>query len=271
VPPGAHECLVQTLKVLGNGQAVHDDEPLNGGRVIHGRSEGHQRGCHAVPGRVGAGMTVQQHHRLPLTAVPHAERHLTEVDTVHLESIEHEPRLPTRSNANRERKSHPAYPPKPRRTSLQLTGKLTLNRNPDTRWWRVPKTGRPGAGAAAVGMADLVACIGDGGGDQGLLDLSDGNWMSGKVRCWHRSQAGGRRSAAGGGPGRVGAGDGPPGAGAAFKGDGQPVGIFVVAPGGGGDAGHVRRVRDEQLLEFCWCHRRSARRVRVPRASGGAP
>jgi hypothetical protein len=43
VPPGAHERLVQPLKVLGNGQSVHHDEPLNGGRVVHGRTEGHQR------------------------------------------------------------------------------------------------------------------------------------------------------------------------------------------------------------------------------------
>jgi hypothetical protein len=34
--------LVQALKVLGNGQAVHDDEPLNGGWIVHGRAEGHQ-------------------------------------------------------------------------------------------------------------------------------------------------------------------------------------------------------------------------------------
>jgi hypothetical protein len=60
VPPGAHECLVQALKVLGNGQAVHDDEPLNGGRVIHGRAEGHQRA------------PVMTHDREPVTAqVPH--------------------------------------------------------------------------------------------------------------------------------------------------------------------------------------------------------
>jgi hypothetical protein len=34
--------------------------------------------------------------------------------------------------------------------------------------------GRVGAGAVAVDMADLVACAGDGGGDQGLLALGDG-------------------------------------------------------------------------------------------------
>ncbi len=43
MPPGAHERLVQALKVLDDRQAVHDDEPLNGVRVIHGGAEGHQR------------------------------------------------------------------------------------------------------------------------------------------------------------------------------------------------------------------------------------
>jgi hypothetical protein len=52
-------------------------------------------------------MTVQQHHRLPLTAVPHPERHLADIDTVQLEAIKHEPHLPTRSSANQARKSHP--------------------------------------------------------------------------------------------------------------------------------------------------------------------
>jgi catalase len=53
-------------------------------------------------------MTVQQHHRFPRTAIPHPERHLADIDTVQLEAIEHEPHLPGRSSANRERKSHPA-------------------------------------------------------------------------------------------------------------------------------------------------------------------
>jgi HSP20 family protein len=66
-------------------------------------------------------------------------------------------------------------------------------------------------------------------------------------------------------------GDGPPDAGTASQGDGQPPGAVVVAPGGG-DAGHIRRVGDEQVPEFCWCDRRSAGCVRAPRASGaGAP
>jgi hypothetical protein len=43
---------------------------------------------------------------------------------------------------------------------------------------------------------------------------------------------------------------------AAFDGDGQPVGVLVVAADGGGDAGPGRRMGDEQLLEFCWGHRR---------------
>jgi hypothetical protein len=51
---------------------------------------------------------VQQHHRLPLAAIPHPERHLADIDTVQLEAIEHEPHLPGRSSANRERKNHPA-------------------------------------------------------------------------------------------------------------------------------------------------------------------
>ena len=29
--------------MLDDGQAIHDDEPLYGIRVIHGRAEGHQR------------------------------------------------------------------------------------------------------------------------------------------------------------------------------------------------------------------------------------
>ncbi len=40
-----------------------------------------------------AGMTVQQHHRLPLAAVPDAERHLTDIDAIQLEAVKHEPRL----------------------------------------------------------------------------------------------------------------------------------------------------------------------------------
>jgi hypothetical protein len=39
-------------------------------------------------------MTVQQHHRLPLTAVPHAERHIADIDPVQLEAVKHEPHLP---------------------------------------------------------------------------------------------------------------------------------------------------------------------------------
>jgi len=46
-------------------------------------------------------MTVQQHHRLSLAAVPHAERHFADIDAVQLETIEHEPHLPMRSRANR--------------------------------------------------------------------------------------------------------------------------------------------------------------------------
>ena len=42
MPPGAHERLVQAFKVLDDRQAIHDNEPLNGIRVIHGRAEGHQ-------------------------------------------------------------------------------------------------------------------------------------------------------------------------------------------------------------------------------------
>ena len=155
MPPGTHERLVQPLQVLDHRQAIHDHQPLDGVRVIHGRAEGHQRApvmthhrepvvaevphqchhvaCHRplgrlrvpgrvrrqrrlavtaqiradheerarqprrdpVPGRVRAGMAVQQHHRLPLAAVPHAERHLAGVDAVQLEPIEHEPHLPT--------------------------------------------------------------------------------------------------------------------------------------------------------------------------------
>ena len=56
---------------------------------------------HPVPGRVRAGMAVQQHHRLPLAAVPHAERHLADIDPVQLESIEHGSHLPMRSVPNR--------------------------------------------------------------------------------------------------------------------------------------------------------------------------
>lgn len=78
---------------------------------------------------------------------------------------------------------------------------------------------------------------------------------AGQVRCRHRSRAGGGRPAARIDPGGAGAGDGPPDAGAAFEGDGQPVGVLVVARRGGGDAGHSWRAGDEQLLEFCWCHR----------------
>ena len=39
-------------------------------------------------------MTVQQHHRFPFAAVPHAERHVADIDAVQLEAIEHEPHYP---------------------------------------------------------------------------------------------------------------------------------------------------------------------------------
>jgi hypothetical protein len=39
-------------------------------------------------------MAMQQHHRLPLTAVPHAQRYLADIDAVQPEAIEHEPHLP---------------------------------------------------------------------------------------------------------------------------------------------------------------------------------
>ena len=155
MPPGTRERLVQPLQMLDHRQAIHDHQPLDGVRVIHGRAEGHQRapvmthhrepvvaemphqchhvaghrslgrlrvpGCvrrqrrlavtaqiradhkerarqqrgHPVPGRVRAGMAMQQHYRLPLTAVPHAQRHLADIDAVQPEAIEHEPHLPT--------------------------------------------------------------------------------------------------------------------------------------------------------------------------------
>ena len=34
-----------------------------------------------------SGMAVQQHHRLPRTAGPHAQRHLSDIDAVHLKAI----------------------------------------------------------------------------------------------------------------------------------------------------------------------------------------
>jgi hypothetical protein len=36
-------------------------------------------------------MTVQQHHRFPVAAVPHAERHVADIDPVQLEAVKHEP------------------------------------------------------------------------------------------------------------------------------------------------------------------------------------
>jgi hypothetical protein len=39
-------------------------------------------------------MTVQQHHRFPVAAVPHAERHIADIDPVQLEAVKHEPHLP---------------------------------------------------------------------------------------------------------------------------------------------------------------------------------
>ena len=47
-----------------------------------------------MPGRVRAGMTVQQHHRFPVAAVPHAEPYIADIDTVQLEAVKHEPQLP---------------------------------------------------------------------------------------------------------------------------------------------------------------------------------
>ena len=42
-----------------------------------------------MPGHVRAGMAVQQHHRLSLAAVPHAERHVADIHAVQAEAIEH--------------------------------------------------------------------------------------------------------------------------------------------------------------------------------------
>ena len=53
-----------------------------------------------MPGRVRAGMTMQQHHRFPAAAVPHPERHLADIDPVQLETLKHEPQLPMRCSAN---------------------------------------------------------------------------------------------------------------------------------------------------------------------------
>jgi hypothetical protein len=39
-------------------------------------------------------MTVQQHDRFPVAAVPHAERHIADIDPVQLEAVKHEPHLP---------------------------------------------------------------------------------------------------------------------------------------------------------------------------------
>jgi hypothetical protein len=46
-------------------------------------------------------MAVQQHDRFPLAAVPHAERHVADIDALQLEPIEHAPHLPMRPSANR--------------------------------------------------------------------------------------------------------------------------------------------------------------------------
>ena len=43
---------------------------------------------------------MQRHHRLPITAVPDAQRHLANIDAIQPEAIEHQPHLPTRSATN---------------------------------------------------------------------------------------------------------------------------------------------------------------------------
>ena len=64
------------------------------GLGIPRRKRACQLRCYPVPGRVRAGMAVEQHHRLPLAAVPHAERHVTDIDSVQMEATEHGIRLP---------------------------------------------------------------------------------------------------------------------------------------------------------------------------------
>ena len=77
-------------------------------------STGHSRGGPGRPRRTSSttaaprgarscayGMAVQQHHRLPLAAVPHAEHHVADIHAFQTEAIEHEPHLPTRSRTNR--------------------------------------------------------------------------------------------------------------------------------------------------------------------------
>src|SRR5580704_367689 len=56
---------------------------------------------YAMPGGVRAGVTMQLYHWLSLAAMPHAERHIADIDVVQLKAIEHEPRLPREVGADR--------------------------------------------------------------------------------------------------------------------------------------------------------------------------
>jgi len=70
-------------------------------RTDHEERASQQR-RHPVPGRMRAGMAVQQHHRPPLAAVPHAQGHLADIDAVQPESIEHGPAPTPRGPARTE-------------------------------------------------------------------------------------------------------------------------------------------------------------------------
>src|SRR5271170_838389 len=69
-------------------------------------------------------MAVQQHHRRPLAAVSHAERHVADIDVLQLEAIEHEWGLPVRSSANRGASGGDAHLVPPRREGRDVPGRV---------------------------------------------------------------------------------------------------------------------------------------------------
>ncbi len=50
---------------------------------------------HPMPCRMRARMAVQQHHGRPLTAMPHAQGHLSQIDVIKSEAFKHEVLLPS--------------------------------------------------------------------------------------------------------------------------------------------------------------------------------
>ncbi len=89
---GGHRPLGR-LRVLG-GIGWQRGPPVSAQIGADDRERVSQPRRQAMPCRVRAGMTVQQHHRRPPAAVANAERHLPHIDELERKAIEHDTLLP---------------------------------------------------------------------------------------------------------------------------------------------------------------------------------